>query len=336
MIYGIDGECVELSQGSQGEFFLSIGVCIGVKDIEEFNEEYSRTLEEAKTKYNIKGDFNVMKSYDFSKEFKSKGKANVAIKNIISSLSGCIEDVKIVYSYFRERNKILSFRRSAASSSLPVKRFHKRHLGKAYEHICAWRAFQEEAEKCICDAFNGYRTLAWEEMDEEKKLADLEMRYRGDQLSPVVSVSDMLLNLLKFYFESPDKYVYKSELSQFLDEFGLSGSPEYLGNKLLSLLAPIEDSHMPKERVVENPLYLFFKPDINQVQKQSIMDSPKGIRLRNRVSEEKGSIKFFHEGRDKTLIEGSTLVYMDEKGKKDVEALKNAGYDVDILDFRSL
>lgn len=248
-----------------------------------------------------------------------------------------IETVVVNFSFFPEKDEIRSFTRQDPSE-LDVKDFHRRHLGNYYEHICAWQILsnREDVEDVLMDGFQGFRTRAWEDLRGD--LDRLSMVHKGDQVDPMISASDLLMDLMQKEFEEEGRWIGKDEISDYLGDYSFDVSPEYLGNSLLAVLTPVENRHIPTHKIVREPVFMIIRPDTSKIGKKELMDSPQGVKLQNLVGDEDGSLKFYNSQEDKDKLgPGSKLVYVNEDGEREARLLvENYGYDADLVDFRQI
>lgn len=336
MFYGIDAESVEISQG-RGTFVFSWGLAIGVENLEEFKDAYSDIIEELKDKYELDSERNIYCSYELKKELADEDEAHRFIEEFQKEIEQHIDHVKTIFSFFPGKDEIESYREQQPSS-LDVKKFHKRHLGGYYEHVCAWQIFnsEEEIEKIKLDGFQGHVTRAWLELDNHKE--KLEMFHKGDQVSEIISTSDLLMERMEKYYDTRKEQVGKDELENYFMDNDFETSQEYLGTSLLAVLTPINNRHIPTHKIVKEPIYMIMKPKTESIGKKELIDSPRGIKLQNMVAENRGSLKFYNSSEDKDKLESdSKIIYIGEKGEKEASLLKDSyGYEIEIKDFDSI
>lgn len=336
MIYGIDAENVEISQG-RGTFAFSWGLAIGTENLEEFKEAYSGIIERLKNKYDLDSNRSVYCSYELKKELADEDKAYQFIEEFEEEIQEHIDRVTVIFSYFPGIQQIESYREQTPSS-LDVKKFHKRHLGSYYEHICAWQIFsdQKNAEKIIVDGFQGHVTRAWEEI--RPNLDKMEMVHKGDQVSEIISTSDLIMEKMENDFETKNIRVGKNEIKDHFNDKAFRINPEYLGTSLLAVLTPIKNKHIPTHKINREPIYMIMRPQTASIGKKELIDSPKGIKLQNNVTENSGSLKFYNSSEDKDKLElESKIVYIEEEGEREASILtKNYGYDIETVKFSDL
>lgn len=336
MFYGIDGEYCEISQG-YSSFVFSWGLAVGTSSHEGFQKRYTEIIESLKQKYNLTTNRKVYCSYELKKELQDEEKAREFIADFESRIQDEIEKVIVTFSFFPEKDEITSFT-DQEPSKLDVKDFHKRHLGDYYEHICAWEIFdtQGDVEKIVADGFQGYRTRAWDEL--RPNLDSFRMIHMGDQVSPLISTADLLLDKLQKDFEEKNEWIGKDQIKTYYQEQDFDIFAEYLGNSLLALLTPTKNRHIPTHKLVKEPVYMIIRPDTSKIGRKELIDSPQGIELQNQVFEENGSLKFYNSREDKDKLNfESTIVYVGEEGKDEAETLVNEyGYNLDLKKFRQL
>lgn len=336
MIYGIDGEHVEISQG-YGSFVFSWGLAVGAETEDDFREAYSETISQLKEKYRLESERKVYCSYELKKELADEEAAYEFIEDFKSSLHEEIDTVTVIFSFFPEKEEVKSYT-DQKPSKLDVKDFHKKHLGDYYEHICAWQIFSKQTniERIIVDGFQGHRTRAWEELKDN--ISDLKMIHKGDQVSELISTADLLLEKMEKDFEKQNRWIGKDEIRDYFDEHDFNIKAEYLGTSLLAVLTPTQNRHIPTHKIVREPVYMVMRPDTSKIGKKELIDSPQGIRLQNEVCQEKGSLKFYNSREDKDKLEfDSTIVHVGEEGEKEARTLvESYGYDVDLTKFREI
>lgn len=336
MIYGLDGEHCELAQG-RGSFLFSWGLAVGIQSKEDFQKKYFETINNLKDEFDLDSERKVYCSYELKKELADEDAAYDFIEEFQSSIEKEIEKLIVVFSFFTDKKKITSFTEQDPSK-LDVKDFHKRHLGDYYEHICAWNILdnQSDVEEILVDGFQGYRTRAWEEL--KPHLSNLKMVHKGDQISPIISTSDLLLQKMESDFQTRNQRIGKNEFKEYFEDYSFETHTEYLGTSLLALLTPTRNRHIPTHKIVREPVYLIMRPETSQIGKKELIDSPQGIKLQNKVQEEEGSLKFYNSREDKDKLKSeSTLVYVGDDGEKEARTLVDSyGYDVNLVKFREI
>ncbi len=316
------------------EFISVLGSCVITKDIDSFNGKYNEVIEKILKINGLKRTRPVYSSCSLQKLFKNSDLCFKSLERILKEMESEIEKIRFMFSSYPKTPEIFMFG-DKRISKLPPKDFIKRHLFNSYPHICAWKIIEEGYNyKIYTDAFFGYITKAWKEIENYN---DLHVYLNGDECVPIISLTDIVLRILSKRLEDNSLFIGKSEIQKSFKSYDKKVEVDYIGRGMLPRITPINNIPIPFERNLKHPIFFVMMPKTSFVSNRTFLESPRGNLLFRIVHSNNGCIKFYDKKDDSELIkDGDFLVYFNEEGKKSAELIESFGININKINIKKI
>jgi hypothetical protein len=175
------------------EAFMSAAITI--EDENEFRKAYEAALKEIFSKHEIEKKKRIYKGYHFC--LQAKDHASEMMFGLLEAIADKIERIDLYCGYY-DLNEISIFGDASGQTIKRLTFLEKYQHG--FHHVCAWRYSKDYGTACKfkLDHFQGHRTPAWIELDQNKEI-DMEVYYGGSECEPVIAVSDIVLKLIQLH-----------------------------------------------------------------------------------------------------------------------------------------
>lgn len=334
------------------KFMGLLGVCVNPLDIEKFENSYDSIMNELFSQYDLPKDRMVYKSYDlaklFKKDFEKKYKSFLIgfSRNILN-----LDSVKITF-FFTEINvkhledgKINIFGKyGGPTREVGVEKFMNLISGY-YEIICAWKIHQITSIRNAVFMVDGidslYPSKAWDELIRSNHI---KIHFKGDQINPLLSTSDILIKFLEQFLKERYSPLNESRIEKVLSYDGKVNMDnifiKYIGNPDLEHIKPSENYRMDFNDVqdyIQRPIIFVGLGDLKG-QKQIFEESKMYEKLLKTAIGLNASIRFFDPSIDAKLVGKSVItdyfMPMSLKAEEYFALLKKLGSNVERLDLK--
>lgn len=303
-------------EGKEERFVGLLGVCVNPLDETKFEDQYNSIIEELFTKFSLSHTRMVYKSYDVAKLLTKKFESNY--KSFLLDFARQIlntEHAKITFFFtelnlkFIEDGMITIYGKYGSSSRrITVEDFINKIAGY-YEIICAWKMQQITKIRnatFIVDGMDAlYPCKAWDELTERNHIR---IQYKGDQISPLLSTSDLLIKFLDEFMKEHYSPLNEKRIESVLNNDGTVSMEnifiKYIGNPDINHIKPTDNyilNFTDLQEHVKRPIIFVGLPNIPG-QKDLFEESPMFEEVLKSACGLNGSIRMFHPRRDAKLI----------------------------------
>lgn len=326
-VSGFDAK--EYHGGIATDFFAPIGLGVSVTNYEKFKTEYVRVWRDAFADAGLEQNRLIHGARDLEQLYPSN-KLSLQEK-FVEGIRSILIETNFFFTIIKE-NKII--RSSGWYKKLPAHDFMRKSL-RSYSYWCAWKQLQQWRKTenrfipCI-DEFDGEETLAWNYLSRAKP----RIFYRGDMSNPLISTSDVILDLLDYKLRK--QRLCDVNVEQELRNLGLSGTKQFIGQPDFHSITPISSNMIDKRSCRAKPVfYILFEDRPTALNKEEWVESKiysgmTDFAIMN-AFEKNGCFKFYDPSSDyKFLSSNDYFIWCGPKGKEIVEATGKASGVKDI------
>lgn len=344
-IIGIDSRIFKRENrkknGEIGHFESILGIAVKVRDYLEYDKYYQSALKRSFEDNGREMDYlyycmNDIKDYD--------EKYNI-IQAFAKNISNEIEKIHVFYTLFSEKRQkeVKVYGRLSKKKHIklsePTRTYEElrnKHLLNTFPSICAWKIsqyFYPDTIEYHLDSYEGHINGAQEEI-EQKGYA----RYvytNGDCSNPVISTSDLLIDLLDTRLKEQNKFLLFDNIRPALPEFGDDVLVYPISNKHLPFVTPLEKVSINNLKVLKHPVFWVFKGE-PLIDSGTMKRSPLYRNLIDYAARQYGIVKMFSKKDLDYFQPGDYGVYFNTMGKEIIESYIKIGKKFILLDMSFL
>ncbi|MCK5282470.1 MAG: hypothetical protein KAK00_03605 [Nanoarchaeota archaeon] len=345
-IVGIDSRSfvrnVRKTNGSEGHFESVIGVAIKIRDYIKFKQCYLDAIKKFNKLLKCENDlqfycYNDIKKCETTYEF---------LESFFREISQHIEKAHVFYTLFSKKrlSKVKVYGRMAQRKKIklgePTRTYEKLlsgHILQCFPAICAWRLTEHLHPRTVefhLDAYNGHIFEAQEQLD--KLDFEVSIYPGGDCVNPVISTADLLIELLDKRLEKNSKFLLFENIRPALPELGDKVLVYPILNKHLPYITPLDKKTIDIGSKIRHPIFWVFKGE-DIVDSGTIKRSKSYRNLQDYVSNLFGVVKMFDKSKDiEYFQEGDSGVYLNSRGKEQIESYIKVGKKFKLFSFDNL
>lgn len=314
-----------------------LGVGIEVKDEKRFNKAYSSILNKLFTKYGIIQRLPVYNGHSIGKELGTEtvNREDEFLNEFKELILPEIEGVHFFYTFIfgLQTPDVSIYGATVHNTKIPLLSANKGVqdfydlISHSYPMLCAWELTESGNKSFIkTDHFQGRVSPAWLSIANNK---NIEVYYKGDQCSPIISTADILLKYLKLKMLNNANCYLKEEIEKLSELFPEKFKLYFMGKKCLKSMVPHHTSQIDTSRFSKHPIVYLIKEDPKSEDEDTIIDkSPLFKEVVEKSYANDGCFKYFHSEDAKNIIKGDELAIFGERGKTIFEKLKGLKYPV--------
>jgi len=344
-IVGIDSRIFKRENikrnGEQGHFESILGIAVKVRNYVEFDLDYQNALQ---LSFEENGK-EINYTYYCTNDIKDYTEKDSIIQTFVENISDKIEKIHVFYTLFSEKHekevKVYGrlSRKEHIKLSEPTRTYEElrnNHLLNAFPSICAWKLshyLNPDTIEYHLDSHEGHINQAQEEI--ERKGYKRFVYTNGDCSNPVISTSDLLIDLLDSRLKDQNKFLLFDNIRPALSEFGDNVLVYPILNRHLPYITPLEPVPIDNWKVLKHPVFWVFKGE-------SLIDSgtmKKSQLYRNLIdfaAGQYGIVKMFSKKDIEYFKPGDYGVYLNIMGRQIIESYIKIGKKFKLFDMSVL
>ncbi|MFA5247097.1 MAG: hypothetical protein WC408_04385 [Candidatus Micrarchaeia archaeon] len=330
--------------GTTGKFTSVVGICIKVTDYQAYDSLYRTAIKKAFANFGIAPDYTYYCTHDLSK-YEQKAEIEEAI---IKQVEPLIDRVHVIYTLFsknrlNEYDQVNVYGRYSKKNKLKLSKptrtideLIESHTVQIFPGICAWklsRFFYPHTTSYILDAYEGHVNEAEEEF-EQKKFKTFVIP-NGDCANPLISTSDILLDVLDRRLAQNRKSLLFENIRPALPEFGEKVLAYIIDNRDLPKITPVDKTPIETNQHLMHPVFWVFKAD-DDIDSKRIKESQTYRNLVDFAALKGGCTKLYNKHDEPYLRNDDYGVYHNTAGKETVASLRKFGIALTPFDLDSL
>jgi hypothetical protein len=297
-----------------------VSVAIAVDDLVEFDEKYTEIIEEKSEEHNINCRHPIIKNSDIN-QWTSDWNRKEVREDIVTSLLQIsnISNIQIVetslhsewVTIFKDKENKKKQRRS--------EKFISEDLQPYYNLISIWEYLRKAGDRpdthknVLTDDFSGKVSPAW--IQTGKMSDDLRIIPKGDQTYPLLSLSDLTLELVKQEVDNwHEKDIYEYLRGVTPDDSAYIDSDAIDEKRDLKLIAPNRVHNINTVKHYPSPTYYV---DTDGVGKNTLRSTEFYNHILRLAWTKDGCVKLFQENQDREYMSSEdTLICMKNSTSK--------------------
>jgi hypothetical protein len=327
-----------IRKGAYGTFKACTGVALTINNLNNFEAQYFRILDELCSKYKVEKPKVVLKGYDI--HYMLGRHAVPFCDELFSNISSQFSQIDFYYTYFPSRiSKINMYGTDgSAVEEASIPEFINK-ITPSYPHLCAWKYLSENNGSHLTfhiDNFEGEITKAWNSISDK----EVNIYFKGDEMYPSLAMADIALRVLDNRLRPNGKLKPEDIFSRFCD-VSERLRVNYLGQKDFPFITPIKRERINVVPNLKRPLIFILKEAIQGIVDENdlIKKSPLWLNICEMALSKRGSVKFIDQNskEDRALLnEGGIMICLGDAGFSFAQYLKGLGFKLEIMRGRDL
>ncbi len=313
-----------------------IGVGVEVKDLDKFNTNYQKILQDLHDSNGCANEKPVCCSRDLieSFEFDNISDEIRTLEEIKSKVLPFVHKVHFCYSYIFGLTEVSIYGATPNYKKIPVNS-HTRGVQDFYDLLeptyamhCAWAIQQNnQSSKLFLDNFQSRLSPSWDLLKKD----NLRIYYQGDRCNFLISLADMFTRLMKLkMYPALDCFLLDGIERITAAEFGEKVELHFLGKKYLKEIVPNDTKKVFTHKLIAHPMFFIAKESSNDsAEIKSIESSPIFNKIIRECVEKDGCFKYYEKGNDEKLMKDiDYFIAFGEKGEESLKKLTKLGHKI--------
>ena len=288
-----------------------VSVAVAVEDISEFNEGYTSIVGDKLDKFGLEIQHPIIKNEDLNRwgsDWQRKDMRREIVTDLLTIEA--IDNIQVVETSLHSRWVTVFRGKENKKKRVRSEEFIEKHLQPYYNLISIWEYLRKSDNRprtyrnVMTDDFSGKTSPAWIQIG---KMSDnLRVIPKGDQTYPLLSLADLLMELIKQEVDEWNehqiyKYLKKTTPadSAYVDSDGINESEQ------LKMISPLNTHNVNTHLHYPHPIVFIETGSLgsNVVSSLDFFDhAARFARSKN------GCVKFFDEKQDRDYITGSDYI----------------------------
>lgn len=297
-----------------------VSVAIAVDDIVVFDQEYVDIVERKIDEYGINTQHPIIKNQDINRWGTDWERKNIREDIVVDLLSiSAIKNIQIVETSLHSRWVKVFQSDENKSDRIPSEEFIENYLQPYYNLISIWEYLRKSDRRpstyrnVLTDDFSGKSSPAWIQIGEMSE--DLRVIPKGDQIYPLLSLADLVMELVKQEVDEwNEDHIYRYLKRVTPDDSAYIDSDAVNDDEILEIIAPHTTHNINTALHYPSPVLYIESGDVNSNTLTSLDFFDHAAKF---ARENGGCVKFFHENQDRDyLTEDDYLIHLSNtKGK---------------------
>jgi hypothetical protein len=342
------------SPGESRSFKGLMAVAISVHDVDEFQKQYERAVDEVFAEISLERLKKVYKAYEIAKALSGRhtiadavffrfGRKLLGIDGLRINVFHAFFDARVII----EQEGLKSTGDGAKDfntlqmvpvfGGLPGRKYVTLRelmdlVEPAFPALAAWKLTAVTGtsnHNFLLDEVGGSISKAWDDLTSHNNVQTVP---HGDSCSPYISAADLLLRALDRQLTRDYSFLDKSGLERALGEIGgvdqrATCYVRGISNDDIPMIAPYMERPIPTEYFCRHPIFVIVNESTHKDEHEELENSPLVRRVHDLAYEHGGSVTYYNPKVSTSLFrDGDYIVHYGEKGKETFKRLKAMGF----------